>query len=67
MLIRSFEVASSVALPLFSMYQLFCLGEVIVRDNVVAVIGAVVDAVIGVDVCEVVREDIAEDVSEGRR
>ena len=63
MLIRSFEVASSLALPLFSMYQLFCLGEVIVRDN----IGAVVVAVVGEDVGEVVREDIAEDVSEGRR
>ena len=71
MVIVSFEVASSVALPLFAMYQLFCLGGVIVGEDVGAAVGAFVGEKVGEDVGalvgEVVGEAVGEDVGKGAR
>jgi len=68
MVIISFEVTSSVALPLFAMYQLFSLGGVIVGDDVGAVVGAIDDEdvgeVVGEDVGAIDGEDVGKDVGE---
>jgi len=57
MVVISFEVDSPVTLPFFPIYQLFCLGGVIVGEDVGSVVDELVGFVVGLDVGLVVDAD----------